>query len=40
MSVATDHTGPWSLADVPALSEDRTTRYELLGQNGAPSVTV
>ncbi|MCX4581456.1 Uma2 family endonuclease [Streptomyces sp. NBC_01571] len=33
MSVATDHTGPWTLADVLALPEDRTTRYELLGES-------
>ncbi|MFF2431979.1 Uma2 family endonuclease [Streptomyces mirabilis] len=33
MSVATDHTGPWTVADVLALSEDRTTRYELLGES-------
>ncbi|MFF1604506.1 hypothetical protein ACFVYV_45155 [Streptomyces mirabilis] len=33
MSVATDHTGPWTVADVLALPEDRTTRYELLGES-------
>lgn len=33
MSVAFDHTGPWTVADVLALPEDRTTRYELLGES-------
>ncbi|MEU9730285.1 Uma2 family endonuclease [Streptomyces sp. NPDC048002] len=33
MSVAVDHTGPWTVADVLALPEDRTTRYELLGES-------
>ncbi|MBB1262183.1 Uma2 family endonuclease [Streptomyces alkaliterrae] len=33
MSVATDHTGPWTVADVLALPEDRTMRYELLGES-------
>ncbi|MGY1451672.1 Uma2 family endonuclease [Streptomyces sp. SS8] len=33
MSVATDHTGPWTIADVLALPEDRRTRYELLGES-------
>lgn len=33
MSVAIDHTGPWTVADVLALPEDRTTRYELLGES-------
>ncbi|CAL9416864.1 hypothetical protein SUDANB58_01764 [Streptomyces sp. enrichment culture] len=33
MSVAADHTGPWTVADVLALPEDRTTRYELLGES-------
>ncbi|MFB4297751.1 Uma2 family endonuclease [Actinomadura sp. NTSP31] len=33
MSIATDHTGPWTVADVLALPEDRTTRYELLGES-------
>ncbi|XKK63480.1 Uma2 family endonuclease [Streptomyces sp. ARC32] len=33
MSVATDHTGPWTVADVLDLPEDRTTRYELLGES-------
>ncbi|MFJ2568224.1 Uma2 family endonuclease [Streptomyces sp. NPDC087568] len=33
MSVALDHTGPWTVADVLALPEDRTTRYELLGES-------
>ncbi|MEU0823225.1 Uma2 family endonuclease [Streptomyces mirabilis] len=33
MSVATDYTGPWTVADVLALPEDRTTRYELLGES-------
>ncbi|MGC5568651.1 Uma2 family endonuclease [Streptomyces sp. FR-108] len=33
MSVATDHTGPWTVAAVLALPEDRTTRYELLGES-------
>lgn len=33
MSVATAHTGPWTVADVLALPEDRTTRYELLGES-------
>ncbi|MET9166446.1 Uma2 family endonuclease [Streptomyces cellulosae] len=33
MSVAMDHTGPWTVADVLALPEDRTTRYELLGES-------
>ncbi|MFG3172919.1 Uma2 family endonuclease [Streptomyces sp. NPDC048200] len=33
MSVVTDHTGPWTLADVLALPEDCTTRYELLGES-------
>ncbi|MBB0245237.1 Uma2 family endonuclease [Streptomyces alkaliphilus] len=28
-----DHTGPWTVADVLALPEDRTTRYELLGES-------
>ncbi|MFB8033659.1 hypothetical protein ACFC5Z_12060 [Streptomyces sp. NPDC056004] len=27
MSVATDHTGPWTVADVLALPEDRSVRY-------------
>ncbi|MEE1930992.1 hypothetical protein V1J52_22905 [Streptomyces sp. TRM 70351] len=31
MGVAIDHTGPWTVADVLALPEDRTIRYELLG---------
>lgn len=33
MSVAIDHTGPWTVADVLALPEDRTVRYELLGES-------
>ncbi|MFF4830444.1 Uma2 family endonuclease [Streptomyces sp. NPDC001315] len=33
MSIAIDHTGPWTVADVLALPEDRTTRYELLGES-------
>ncbi|MFD7130236.1 Uma2 family endonuclease [Streptomyces sp. NPDC059894] len=33
MGVAVDHTGPWTVADVLALPEDRTTRYELLGES-------
>ncbi|WP_030545468.1 Uma2 family endonuclease [Streptomyces albus] len=33
MSVAIDHTGPWTVADVLALPEDRATRYELLGES-------
>ncbi|WP_399885695.1 Uma2 family endonuclease [Streptomyces sp. BBFR51] len=33
MSVAIDHTGPWTVAEVLALPEDRTTRYELLGES-------
>lgn len=33
MSVASDHTGPWTVADVLALPEDRTIRYELLGES-------
>ncbi|MFF3488223.1 Uma2 family endonuclease [Streptomyces sp. NPDC002701] len=28
-----DHTGPWTVEDVLALPEDRTTRYELLGES-------
>ncbi|MEV6163783.1 Uma2 family endonuclease [Streptomyces sp. NPDC052052] len=27
------HVGPWTVADVLALPEDRTTRYELLGES-------
>ncbi|MGP2440896.1 Uma2 family endonuclease [Streptomyces sp. JW3] len=33
MSLAGDHTGPWTVADILALPEDRTTRYELLGES-------
>ncbi|MFD7447088.1 Uma2 family endonuclease [Streptomyces sp. NPDC059909] len=36
MSVAAieiDHTGPWTVADVLALPEDRRFRYELLGES-------
>ncbi|MCZ9340362.1 Uma2 family endonuclease, partial [Streptomyces sp. TRM76130] len=33
MSAAIDHAGPWTVADVLALPEDRTTRYELLGES-------
>lgn len=34
MSVATtDHNGPWTVADVLALPEDRRYRYELLGES-------
>lgn len=34
MSVATtDHSGPWTVADVLALPEDRSVRYELLGES-------
>ncbi|MET7649232.1 Uma2 family endonuclease [Streptomyces sp. NPDC005426] len=33
MSVATDHTGPWTVTDVLALPEDRSVRYELLGES-------
>lgn len=35
MSVASiaQHHGPWTVADVLALSEDRTRRYELLGES-------
>ncbi|MBU5944236.1 Uma2 family endonuclease [Streptomyces griseoincarnatus] len=33
MSVAIDHTGPWTVADVLALPEDRAVRYELLGES-------
>ncbi|MFC9498427.1 Uma2 family endonuclease [Streptomyces sp. NPDC056982] len=34
MSVAAiDHTGPWTIADVLALPEDRSHRYELLGES-------
>ncbi|MFF7328923.1 Uma2 family endonuclease [Streptomyces sp. NPDC008150] len=33
MGAATDHTGPWTVTDVLALPEDRTTRYELLGES-------
>lgn len=29
MSLATDHIGPWTVADVLALPEDRSVRYEL-----------
>ncbi|EST22107.1 hypothetical protein N566_26815 [Streptomycetaceae bacterium MP113-05] len=32
MSGAIDHIRPWTVADVLALSEDRTVRYELLGE--------
>lgn len=28
-----DHTGPWTVADVLALPEDRSKRYELLGES-------
>lgn len=33
MGVAIDHIGPWTVADVLALPEDRTMRYELLGES-------
>ncbi|MDX3386722.1 Uma2 family endonuclease [Streptomyces niveiscabiei] len=33
MAVAGGHTGPWTVADVLALPEDRTLRYELLGES-------
>ncbi|MEU5164452.1 Uma2 family endonuclease [Streptomyces sp. NPDC020875] len=35
MSVArfTEHHGPWTVADVLALPEDRSARYELLGES-------
>jgi len=33
MSVALDHTGPWTVAEVLALPEDRANRYELLGES-------
>ncbi|MBW1596861.1 Uma2 family endonuclease [Streptomyces sp. JJ38] len=33
MSLAVNHTGPWTVADVLALPEDRTMRYELLGES-------
>jgi Uma2 family endonuclease len=33
MSVAIDHIGPWTVADVLELPEDRTMRYELLGES-------
>ncbi len=33
MSVAADHTGLWTVADVLRLPEDRTMRYELLGES-------
>ncbi|CAM5660126.1 hypothetical protein SFUMM280S_07771 [Streptomyces fumanus] len=33
MSLACDHNGPWTVADVLSLPEDRTTRYELLGES-------
>ncbi|MFF2438773.1 Uma2 family endonuclease [Streptomyces sp. NPDC058107] len=33
MSVALDHTGPWTVDAVLALPEDRTVRYELLGES-------
>ncbi|MFE3772154.1 hypothetical protein [Streptomyces sp. CB02959] len=34
MSVASfTHQGPWSVEDVLALPEDRTVRYELLGES-------
>src|SRR4051794_22119484 len=33
MSIDTDHTGPWTVADVLALPEDRRSRYELLGES-------
>nr|WP_245179636.1 Uma2 family endonuclease [Streptomyces montanisoli] len=33
MSVSTDHHGPWTVADVLALPEDRTHRHELLGES-------
>jgi Uma2 family endonuclease len=32
MRVGVDHTRPWTVADVLTLPEDRTTRYELLGE--------
>jgi Uma2 family endonuclease len=33
MSAGLDHTGPRTVADILALPEDRTTRYELLGES-------
>ncbi|WP_328696661.1 hypothetical protein [Streptomyces sp. NBC_00342] len=33
MSGAVDHTGHWTVADVLALPEDCTNRYELLGES-------
>ncbi|MEU3629464.1 Uma2 family endonuclease [Streptomyces fradiae] len=33
MGMLRGHTGPWTVADLLALPEDRTTRYELLGDS-------
>jgi Uma2 family endonuclease len=33
MGMGTDHTGPWTVADVLALPEDRRTRSELVGES-------
>jgi Uma2 family endonuclease len=33
LSVAIDHIGPWTVADVLELPEDRAMRYELLGES-------
>jgi Uma2 family endonuclease len=33
MRVGVGHTRPWTVADVLTLPEDRTTRYELLGES-------
>ncbi|WP_018635389.1 Uma2 family endonuclease [Parafrankia elaeagni] len=33
MSIAIDHVGPWTVADVLALPEERTIRFELLGES-------
>ncbi|MGW8954740.1 Uma2 family endonuclease [Streptomyces sp. NPDC055709] len=32
-AIEVDHTGPWTVADVLALPEDRRFRYELLGES-------
>lgn len=41
MSVAaTEHPGPWTVADVLALPEDRRVRYELLGESLVMSPTL
>jgi Uma2 family endonuclease len=33
MGMGTEHTGPWTVADVLALPVDRGSRYELLGES-------